>query len=334
MKKVIVVGGGVAGMQAAITLSELGMKPLIIEKQDRLGGKLNNWYKLFPSLTPAQKVVAELVSKLKALDVEVRFGLGVVKVEQTSVETHTGEKIACDAVIVCNGFKLFDARIKEEYGYGLYDNVCTSTDLEQMFKTDTLKKEFGENPERIALLHCVGSRDAKVGQHHCSKVCCITGVKQAIELKEIYPKCEIFNFYMDIRMFGPGYEKFYKDAQVKHNIHFVRGRISESSPTIDNKIQIKAEDTLVGRPLRMSVDKLILLVGMCAEPENRSYAENPDIDLMYTGFIEPKDLFLGGCQSQKGNIFYAGTTTSPKTVGESMHEGVVAAYDVAKFLEQ
>ena len=128
----------------------------------------------------------------------------------------------------------------------------------------------GTAPRRIAFLHCVGSRDEKVCQHHCSKVCCITGVKQAMELKEMFPAADVFNFYMDIRMFGPGYEEMYRDAQQRLNIHFVRGRISEASPTLDGRVQIKAEDTLTGRPLKMSVDMLVLIVGMRSNASNLS----------------------------------------------------------------
>lgn len=88
----------------------------------------------------------------------------------------------------------------------------------------------GSRPKRIAFLHCVGSRDEKVCQQHCSKVCCITGVKQAMEMKQLFPDADVFNFYMDIRMFGPGYEEMYREAQQKYNIHFIRGRISEGQP--------------------------------------------------------------------------------------------------------
>ena len=88
----------------------------------------------------------------------------------------------------------------------------------------------------------------------------------------MFPEADVFNFYMDIRMFGPGYEEMYREAQQKYNIHFIRGRISEASPMIDGRVQIKAEDTLTGRPLRMSVDMLILIVGMRANDDNAAFA--------------------------------------------------------------
>lgn len=96
-----------------------------------------------------------------------------------------------------------------------------------------------------------------------------------MEMRQMFPEADVFNFYMDIRMFGPGYEEMYREAQQKYNIHFIRGRISEASPMIDGRVQIKAEDTLTGRPLRMSVDMLILIVGMRANDDNAAFAEGP-----------------------------------------------------------
>ena len=261
-KRIIVIGGGVAGMQTALRLAEQGAGVLLLEKENELGGKLRHWHVLFPSFTPASEVLTELRRRINASDVEVLTGAEVVALAPNGVTLRDGRQLACDSVVLCSGFTLFDAAIKEEYGYGIYDNVFTSVDLERMFREGHVAKADGTRPRRIAFLHCVGSRDEKVCQQHCSKVCCVTGVKQAMEMKRLFPEADVFNFYMDIRMFGPGYEEMYREAQQRYNIHFVRGRISEASPTIDGRVQIKAEDTLTGRPLRMSVDMLILLVGM------------------------------------------------------------------------
>lgn len=146
-------------------------------------------------------------------------------------------------MVVTSGFDLFPAELKEEYGYKIYDNVYTTVDVERMFRNGGIRTADGRIPKTIAFLHCVGSRDEKVNQRHCSRVCCITGVKQAIEMKQAIPDAEVYSFYMDMRMFGPGYEELYRQAQQEFNIHFIRGRISEASQTIDNRVQIKAEDT-------------------------------------------------------------------------------------------
>lgn len=332
-KEVVIIGGGVAGIQCAISLAESGIKSTIIEKSTKLGGKLNDWDRLFPTFTPASEVVIPMIELVAKLGVDVKLNSEVVSLEDSAVRLSNGTKVDADAIVVCSGFEIFDAKLKEEYGYKIYDNVVTSVDLERMFKEDRVKNANGATPERIAILHCVGSRDEQVCRTHCSRVCCVTGVKQAIELKKLYPTSEIFNFYMDIRMFGSGYEELYKEAQIEHNIHFVRGRISEAAQTIDKKIQIKAEDTLIGKPLKITVDMLILLVGMNPGESNDTFAKKDGITLNSSGFFESQDVFGKNNLSDIDSIFYAGTVTSPKNIGESITDGVSAAHKVAQFLK-
>lgn len=319
-------------MQAALRLSEQGAEPLIIEKEAELGGKLRGWYVLFPTFTPASEVLSELRRRVQERGIEVMTSTEVSGFTRQSVTLADGRTLPCDSVVVASGFTLFDATVKEEYGYGIYDNVITSADLERMFAEGRVACADGSRPKRIAFLHCVGSRDEKVCQQHCSRVCCITGVKQAIEMKRLFPEADVFNFYMDIRMFGPGYEEMYREAQQRYNIHFVRGRISEASPTIDNRIQIKAEDTLTGRPLRMSVDMLVLLIGMRANDSNAPFAEQAGLKRAPSGFMEPHDMFLGNVRSNVEGIFYAGCITAPKNIGETLNEGTVAADAAMEYL--
>ncbi len=332
MERVIVIGGGIAGMKAALDLRKRGFEVTLLEKSNHLGGKVRKWHCLFPTFTAAQDVLGVLKSEVADSDVEVRYGAEVTAFDNRSVTLASGERLECAAVVLATGFTLFDARIKEEYGYGIYDNVVTSADLEEMFRKGRVEMRNGERPRRVAFLHCVGSRDEKVCQRHCSKVCCVTGVKQAMEVKKLLPEADVFNFYMDIRMFGPGYEELYREAQIKHNIHFVRGRISEASPTIEGRLQIKAEDTLTGRPLKMSVDMLVLLVGMRANDDNAHLAEHAGVPLSPNGFFAPRDMFAGNVLSPREGIFYAGTVTAPKSIGEVLNEGSAVADAVTEYL--
>ncbi len=318
-------------MSAALALKDRGAEPLIVERDSHLGGNAAQWHKLFPTFTPADEVVGDLARRIAQSGIEVRFGAEMVALDDRNVTLAGGERIEADATLVCTGFNLFDAHRKEEYGYGIYDNVFTTVDIERMMNEGKVCPTTGVTPERIAFLHCVGSRDEKVGHSHCSKVCCITGVKQAIELKKLFPKCEIYNFYMDIRMFGPGYEELYRTAQIDHNIHFVRGRISEASPTIDHRIRIKAEDTLIGRPLRMTVDMFILIVGMQGSTTNSALTAS-GLTMAPNGFMASADHFMGGVCSNRQGIFYAGAVTAPKNIGESINEGVTVAHRVMEYL--
>ena len=136
-------------------------------------------------------MLSELKSCVAQHGIEVMTSAEVAALSPRSVTLADGRRLECDAVAVCSGFELFDARIKEEYGYGIYDNVFTSVDIKRMLDEGRVARTDGTRPRRIAFLHCVGSRDEKVCQQHCSRVCCITDVKQAKEMKEHYPAAAV-----------------------------------------------------------------------------------------------------------------------------------------------
>ena len=319
-------------MQAALSLKAGGIEPVIVERSGAVGGKLRDWHHLFPSMTPAAEVLEGMTARLGEAGIEVMLHTEVEGITDKGVTLAGGKTLAADAAIIASGFDIFDARLKEEYGYHVYDNVYTTVDVERMLNEGKVALRDGSAPRRIAFVHCVGSRDEKVNQRHCSKVCCITGVKQAMELKSLFPEAEIYNFYMDIRMFGPGYEELYQQAQQESNINFIRGRVSEASPTIDGRIQIKAEDTLVGRPMKMTVDMLVLTVGMKAASGNeRLAASREGVGLAPNGFIAPEDMFTGSVSTGAAGVFVAGAATAPKTLGESIAEGSMAAEKVVEY---
>ena len=247
--------------------------------------------------------------------------------------TNKGNSLNTDAVVIASGFEIFDAKKKEEYGYNIYNNVITSVDLEDRFKRgNNICMTNGKPPRRIAFIHCVGSRDEKSGNHHCSKVCCITGVKQAIELRKQLPEAEIFCFYMDLRMYGKGFEELYRNAQESYNIQFIRGRLSEAAENMDESLLIKAEDTLSGRPLKMNVDLLILLVGMVAGADTARLCEGFKLERDSSGFIKPRDQHIQRNLSSQQGVFLAGTCTCPMTVGDTIDNARAAAIEVNKYL--
>ncbi len=335
-KKVTVIGGGIAGMEAAGRLISMGFEVVLLEKSSSLGGHVAQWHNLFPDKKPALDIIENI--KLSVINkADIHLDVDVNKVSRQNgnftVYTNNGKNIESDAIIVATGYDLFDASKKEEYGYKIYDNVITSADLEEKFKNgELIKTKNGDIPKRIAFIHCVGSRDEKVGNTYCSKVCCVTGVKQAMEIKLSIPEVEVYSFYMDLRMYDRYFEDLYYEAQANYGIRFIRGRLSEACENQDGSIMLKAEDTLIGKPLKMNVDLVVLLVGMVS-PCNVAHLKRKFlVDASSDNFIKPLDNHINLNLTLVEGIFVAGTCTGPKSVAETLSDARSAAIQAACFL--
>ena len=334
-ENIVIIGGGIAGMEAAHQLLNLGYNPIIVEQESHLGGHVGKWNRLFPDMTSSQELIAHLSNEIKDanifLETKVKFinSLG----NGYTVMLNNGVNISTKAILMCSGFQLFEATKKEEYGYGVYDRVITNADLEHWFNGNH-DKRIPEHPKAIGFVHCVGSRDLKAGNSQCSKVCCTTAIKQAIEVKEQFPDTEVYCFYMDLRLFGKKYEDFYINAQRDFGIHFVRGRVSEVSENIEGRLQIKAEDTLVGKPLKVTLDLLVLMAGMVGNAANNELAKSIRLNIDDDGFLKSKDNVYTIMESNQPGIFYAGACTGPKTVPETVAEARAATLSIHHYLKQ
>lgn len=333
-ESVIIIGGGVAGLEAASQLLALGLSPVIIERSDHLGGHVAEWYRLFPDLSPAQDLVSRLVDSASGARIYLETEISRINAlkDGYSATLNNGDVLFCKAVLVCTGFHLFDASKKEEYGYGIYDRVITNRDLEHWFG-GAEDARIDEHPRAIGFVHCVGSRDVKAGNTQCSKVCCMTAVKQAIELKEKFPEAEIYCFYMDLRLFGKKYEDFYISAQKDYGIHFIRGRVSEVSEDIEGRLLVKAEDTLSGKPLKVRIDLLVLMAGMVCHPQTARIAAMVRAEVDDDGFLRSRDNIYSIVESGRKGIFFAGACTGTKTVPETVAEARAAALSAYRYIK-
>jgi len=325
---VAVIGAGPAGLSAASALAALDFEVHLFEKESREGGKLNQYHQLFPARESASEVMGELLISVDKENIIRHLGLGVNSIKPSdggwAVHHGDGEPIRSDAVIVATGFDFFDARLKEEFGYGIYSRVITSVDLEKKLNEgrETLLHK-GTDPAAIAFVHCVGSRDEQVGVSYCSRLCCITGIKQAIEMKELFPETKVYNFYIDMRAFGTGYEELYRKAQEQYGVRFIRGRVSEASEDAECRIRLKAEDTLMSRPLKVSVDWLVLLVGM------RPGCSPVQTDQSFLGSDNP---LTGNALPGMPGVYSAGCCSGPMSIPESVASGRSAAFQVIDHL--
>jgi heterodisulfide reductase subunit A2 len=185
---------------------------------------------------------------------------------------------------------------------------------------------------KFGFIHCVGSRDAKSGNLYCSKVCCATAVKQAIEVKEHFPGAEIYCFYMDLRMFGKNYEELFQTAQEKFGINFVRARLSEVNQNFDKTLQIKVEDTLTSRPMKLTLDYIVLMSGMEPSRTSASMAKILGVETDENGFFKPRTNIIEENYSSVKGVFIAGASTGPKTIVETMNDARSAALNIHNYL--
>ena len=336
-KKVAIIGGGIAGMEAASVLSRMDIEVLLIEKKQQLGGHVNQWDHLFPNFRTASEITRSLLNDLQNKNIKICANTEVEGINRKAgkfeVKTSEQQNFKVDSILLTTGFDLFDARKKEEYGYGIYENVITSADLEKKLKeSNVITLASGRVPKRIAMIHCVGSRDEKSGCFHCSRVCCITAVKQAIEIRQKLPNAEIICFYMDLRMYGKGFEEVYREAQEKWGIQFIRGRLSEAGENIDGSLQIKSEDTLSGRPIKMNVDLMVLMIGMVPSENTTLMSKMLGIHLSADGFIDHEDVQLENNITNIAGIFTAGTVTAPMTIADTIADARSAALKIAEYI--
>lgn len=333
---IVIVGGGIAGLEAARQLLRLGYNPIVVEKQDHLGGHVAGWHRLFPDMTPSEDIVGPLVEATSSanifLNTEISF-MNKLK-DSYNVMLSNGVSVIAKVILFTTGFSVFEASRKEEYGYGIYNQVMTNSDLEHWFRTGD-DARIDDRPMRaVGFVHCVGSRDEKARNPQCSKVCCITAIKQAIEMKQKFPDAMVYCFYMDLRMFGKKYEDFYISAQRDFGIRFIRGRVSEVSEDIEGRVIVKAEDTLAGKPVKVTLDLLVLMAGMVCNQDNGKLASMVSLQIDSDGFLKSRDNIADITSSMKEGIYYAGACTGPKTVPETLAEARSAALDIHAFLNR
>src|SRR3972149_1804421 len=295
--KVLIIGGGPAGLEAARCVAELGGEAILIEKRERLGGTPDreNYAKLTHLWRDASEAMAELAASVTGhANVEVKYSAEVKSIQgdegSFTVQIEAGgaaESLEVGAVIIATGFQHFDpGRATQYYNYYSFPDVITLTDLEKMLKDhNVVRPSNGEAPKKIAFVQCVGSRDRQIGNEYCSKVCCGIASKQAIELREQLPDSTVFIFYIDMRMYGYWENEIYWSGQEKYKVNYIKGVISEVLPKGD-QLLVRGEDTTMSRPVEVTMDLVVLSVGMEPSAGTRAIAQLMDIQQNKYGFIE------------------------------------------------
>jgi heterodisulfide reductase subunit A len=243
------------------------------------------------------------------------------------------------SIIVSTGFEVFDAKKKVEYGYGRYSNVITGLELERLISASgptaghIERPSDGEVPKKIAFIQCVGSRDEKVGNLSCSRVCCMFAIKQAVLIRDHVPGVDVHIYYMDIRAFGKGFEEFYNRAMDEFGVSFTRGSVSEvllDSETDD--LIIRVEDTETGELLEEKFNMVVLSIGLTPPDGSDVLAGILNLPLGEDGFFNPLQSELSSVVTQVEGIFLAGSVEGPKDIPDSVAQASAAAMKASRVL--
>lgn len=251
------------------------------------------------------------------------------------------QEVDVGAIIVATGFKTFDPKRVPYYGYGVFPNVYTALEVERLVNASgptggEVILRNGQAPKSIGIIHCVGSRDDRTNSW-CSRVCCMYSLKLAHLLKE-HTHAEVFNFYIDMRTPGKGYEEFYRKL-LQEGVQFIRGRVGEvtdwaMTPEEEGKLVLRVEDTLAGFVRRIPVDMVVLSTGL--EPQ----ADAPEIRRLFNmscgseGFFLERHPKLAPVSTFTDGVFIAGACQGPRDIPDTVAQAGAAAAEALALIDR
>jgi len=350
----LVIGGGIAGMQAALTIADAGYVVHLVEKGPSVGGHVAELGRTFPTLEDVGPLLGgviqsvethpniELFANSQVVEVEGFIGNFEVKVRRGA--TDWGEETASDdvagsqreevvhdlsvgAIVVATGFDIFDAALKPEFAYGLYDGVITGLELERLSSPSGPTAGEIRIADReirdVVFIHCVGSRDRTLGNPYCSRICCMYTAKQAHLVREKLPDARITVFYIDMRAVGKGFEEF--DDRVREDrVLYRRGNPSEIYKRGD-RLVVRAEDTLLSKPVEVEADLVVLATGLVPRRDGDQIASLLKLSRSEDGFFMELHPKLRPVDTATDGVYLAGCCQSPKDIADTVAQAKAAA---------
>ncbi|MDD9301687.1 MAG: FAD-dependent oxidoreductase [Desulfobacter sp.] len=243
------------------------------------------------------------------------------------------------SIIMATGYDTLDPSVMPQYGYGKYPNVFTSLEFERLSNATgptggqilMRDKEGGflTPPQSVAIVHCIGSRDVN---HHeyCSRVCCMYALKYTHLIKEkVGHDTQVFDFYIDMRCFGEGYEEFYRRCQEEGTI-FIRGKVASVSdraqaPEEEGKLVAVAEDTLISKVIRVPVDMVILCTAMEARSDAEAFGRIMGVNQGANGFFLEEHPKLAPVNTATDGLFLSGCCQKPMDIPDTVSQASGAA---------
>jgi heterodisulfide reductase subunit A len=325
----LIIGGGVSGITAALSLANQKFNVHLVEKKNELGGKLNELYKLYPGNDYASDVLEGFARAVRSnANIRVHTASTLKDIEgfignfKVTIN-HDGKDETFDAgtIIVATGANVW--KPQGLYGYGESKNVLTQLELEQTMKEGRLG-----SPKNVVMIQCVGAREEKEsGRNYCSRICCAVAVKNALQIKELSPETEVYVLYRDMQTYGKDFEQQYGKAR-ENSVQFIRYKI-ERSPEVfvrpDGKLAVRVYDTLVNTNLELDADLVVLSTPLIQGEETEELSKILKVPLGSECFFFEAHVKLRPVDFATDGIFVCGTAHSPKTIPESIAQAYAAA---------
>lgn len=324
IREVVIIGGGLAGMTAALTVAGGGVGVRLLEKEDRLGGESGRRRFTLDGGDPVSFLRDLEEQILEHKDIQVHTGTELIGLNgepgRFAARVRTGEKeesIACGAVIVATGCR---EAATDEYGLGRSDRIVRQGELEALladgrFSTDDLKRVF--------MVQCAGSRDPD-GRAYCSRICCASALKNASKILEVNPEADIYLLYRDFMSYGFMESRYRKLREA--GVQFITYS-PEEKPQVEvdgDKVLVRFKEPVLGRPVDAHTDLLVLSTGM--EPsDNRALARVMGLQLNEDGFFVERDSKWRPVDLERPGIFVCGTAHSPGNMNETAVQARAAA---------
>jgi len=335
----LVVGGGIAGIQAALDIANAGFPVYLVEKDDHLGGRTAQLHHTYPLMEPAADLLGPAISALlnhpnatvflnsRLAELSGYVGNFDATIETAANGATTVHQQQIGAIIIATGYDTFDPRLKPELGYGQYPQVITTLEFEQMLDPDspTGGKILvnGVEPRDIVFIKCVGSRDKTVGNPYCSRVCCMVSAKQADLTQRMAPDAKVTVLYIDVRAYGKGFEEYYDQVR-QSGVIYRRGNPAQVNKRGD-RVVVRVEDTFLDEFAEIEADLVVLAVGMVPRPETGEIAKLLKLSESGDGFLMELHPKLAPVNTASDGIFLAGCVQAPKDITDTITQAKAAA---------
>jgi heterodisulfide reductase subunit A len=318
---VLVIGGGISGLEASLSLAGKERKIFLVEKKESLGGMTRNLSQLLPYQGTNLSMIEEKIKQVeKNENIEIFTSSELIDVKgflgnfEVSLKSDGGngeeQSLQVGAIVVATGFSLFDPKEKPQYGYGKIENLLTALEFEDMMKSGKILLKNGKPPKSVALVNCVGRDD----KGYCSKVCCLYSIKFAHHLKDKLSDVEVTDFYVDFCLPHKDDQNYLEEAK-KKGIRFFRTEAVELEAKGD-KIGVTYKKD--GKNERISVDMVVLAPAMIPGEETSKLADMLNIPLDRTGFFKEIHEILDPVSTPIEGVYIAGCALGPKNIPESI----------------